>query len=132
MDDQINTIQDGAGESFLVTQDLMRLAVTGVIRVIEIATWTGIHSTDEHKIGRISRMLAGAADSDSLVFKWLTKSFKHRARKFGQFIKKQDAAVGEGDFSRQNVGSTADDSSSASGMMRRSKGAASRYRRGSH
>lgn len=119
---EVNTIEDGAREVFLVIQNLSWQTGADVVGVTEIATGAGIHSADEHETGGIGGVLVGASDGDSTVLKGLTKGFEDGSGVFGHFVEEEDAAVGERDFSRESVGAATDDGSSAGGMMWGAKG----------
>lgn len=59
--------------------DLVLSAVTFMSGVIEVATGTGIHGSNEHKIGRVGDALVSTRDGDGFVLKGLTEGFKDSA-----------------------------------------------------
>ena len=120
-DVHIDTIEERAGEFLLVGVDLVLCAGAFVGGVAEVATRAGIHSGDEHKVGRVGGLGVDAGDGDFLVFERLAKCFENGAGEFGDFVEEEDAEVSERDFAWLCFGTAADDGSGGGGMMRRAE-----------
>ena len=91
----VDTVEEGAGELFLVIVDLGEGASTFVSGVAEIAAGAGIHGGYEHEVGWVSGLGIGARDRNLFVFERLTKSLKDGAGEFGDFVEEENAKMGE-------------------------------------
>lgn len=91
--------------------------------IASVAARTRVHGCDEHKVGGIDGFLVGARDGDKLVFERLTESFEDATGELGDFVEKEDAEVGERDFTRFGFGATANDGGGGGSVVRRTEGA---------
>gem|GEM_PF-3545747 len=60
----------------------------------------GVHRENEHKSGKVGERGGGPGDRYSFLFQWLTHHLQDTLLKFRQFIEKENAVMGEGDFAR--------------------------------
>ena len=131
IDDEVDAIEDGTGETLVVSGNLSGGAGAGVIRITVVATGTGVHGGDEHEIGWVGGALIGAGKSDLAIFEGLAKRFEDVAGVFGEFVEKENAAMGKGDFPWMELEPTTQNGGCAGGMMGRTKGALSKIGGGS-
>lgn len=107
----------------MVVFDEMSGAGAGVVGIAKEATRTGVHGSNEHEIGGVGDAVAGAADGDGSILKGLTERLEDAGGVFGELVEKEDAAVGERNFTGENFGATADNGDGAGGVMRGAEGA---------
>ncbi len=120
--DEVNTIENGAGKAFAIGLDLSGGASTGMVGVVEMAAGAGIHSSNEHEIGGEGGGGFGTRNGDLAIFKGLAESFDDVAREFGKFVKKEDAAVGEGNFAGAEVRTAAEHGGDAGAVVGMAEG----------
>ena len=89
-----------------------------------MSTRTGIHCGYELKHCRVLCLNSSARYGDDSRFQWLAQSFQRRPRKLGQFVKKENAMMGETDFARSRAGAAAYQGRPRRCVMRRSERAA--------
>ena len=123
VDVHVNAVKERAREFFAIGVDLGLSAGTFVGGVAEVAAGAGVHGGDEHEVGGVGGFGAGAGDGDFLVFERLAEGFEDRAGEFGDFVEKEDAEVGEGDFAGCGVIAAADDGDGRGGVVRGAEGA---------
>ncbi len=70
---EVETVENGARKVFFVTFDLGAATGAGVGGVAKIATRTGVHGSNEHKIGGVGSVVVGAGDGDRMVFERATE-----------------------------------------------------------
>ena len=110
LDVEIDPVEEGAGDAGAVALDRQRGAGALVARVVQVAAGAGIHGGDEHELSRIGEGDGGSGDGDGVVFERLAQRFDDVLAEFGEFVEKEDAVVGEGDFAGPGVGAAADES----------------------
>lgn len=123
IDDEIDAIQQGARESFLIIGNFTRGAGTFVGGVAKIATGAGVHGADEHKIGGIAGTDVDPRNGDALVFHGLAQSLQDASRILGELIEKEDAEVGKGNLARVGLRTATDHGRHGRGVVRGAKGA---------
>lgn len=101
----------------MVLEDLLLAAGTFGGRFAVVSARTGVHGGDEDEVGGVGDTLLSAGYRDGTVFEGLPQGLDDGAGKFGEFVEKEDAAVGEGNFSRGGVGATADQRGVASTVV---------------
>ena len=116
-DIHVDAVKERAREFFVVSADLVFGASAFVGGVSKIAAGAGIHGGDEHEVSRVGGLGIGAGDGNLFVFQRLAKGFKDGASEFGDFIKKEDAEVGEGDFSGLGFVAAADNGDGGSSVV---------------
>ena len=122
IDDEVETIEEGAREFFTICLDLVIGTSAFVGSIAEVATGAGVHGGDEHEISGVGGAVVGAGNGDTMILERLAEGFEDVARIFGEFVEKENAKVSEGDFARTGVGAATNDRTSAGGMMRGAKG----------
>ena len=105
--DQVNPIQQRAGNSALIASDIQSGTVTSSGRMPEPAAFTGIHGADEHETAGILHRAGNTGNRDLTVFQRLAQHFQHIASKFRKLIEKQNAVVCKADLSRAGNGASA-------------------------
>ncbi len=123
IDNHINSIENGARETFLVEGDLSVGTGAFVSLVAKIAARTGVHGGNEHEIGGVGDVLVGARNGDRTVFEGLAEGFENRAGVFGDFVKEENTVMGKGNFTRGDMSTTTDDGDGAGRVMRCAEGA---------
>jgi hypothetical protein len=104
------------------------VAFADVAVVSQVAAGTRVHGGDEHEVGGERRGCEGAGDGDDAAFEGLTEHFEAAAVELGEFVEKEDAVVGEGDFARGGRGAAADHAGVGNRMVRRAKRAGGEQR----
>ena len=66
-----------------------------VVGVVEVAARAGIHGGEQHKVGGIGGLAAGATDVNHVVFERLAQRFKSVLAKLGHFVEEEHTVVGE-------------------------------------
>ena len=78
-------------------------------RIAPVAAGAGIHGGDEHEARRKGEGEGGSADGDGVILEGLAQRFDDMLAELGQLVEKEDAVVGEGDFTWFRVGPAADE-----------------------
>ena len=111
----------GPGHLRAIALDLQRRAGAFLLRIGEKAAGTRIHRGDQHETRRIIDRAHGAGDGDVAVFERLAHDLENVAPEFRQLVEKQDAVVGERDFTRFRHRAAADEARIGDRVMRRAK-----------
>ena len=122
-DIHVDAVEEGTGELFLVVLDLGHGTGAFVGGVASVATGAGVHGGDEHKIGWIGGLLAGATDGNPLIFERLAECFENRTGELGDFVEEEDSMVGERNLAWGDASAAANDRDGGSGMVGRTEGA---------
>lgn len=71
LDEDVNAIEQWAGNLLLVIGDELWRAGALVVGVVEVATRAGVHGGEQHKVGGIGGLATGATDMNHVVFERL-------------------------------------------------------------
>ena len=118
-DMQVDPVQQRAAELALVARDLVGRAAAGAQIRAQIAARARVHRGDELKARRKLGAVGGAGNRDVAGLQRLAQRFERGARKLGQFVEKQHAAVRQRDFAGARRRAAADQRHRAGGVMRR-------------
>lgn len=120
----VDAIQEWSGESRSVASNPLVAAVTPLAGDAVIAALAGVHGSDEHQGGRISDAEHTACKGNLAVFERLAEDFESGAAKFRHFVEKEDAVVGEAEFTgTRDACAAASKADVADGVVGRAKGA---------
>src|SRR6516164_4824265 len=78
-------------------------------RFCEMPATARVHRRDQLEPRGVGDVPLGAGDAHSTGLQWLAKRLERRTIELGQLVEKQDALVGEPDFSRTGARSAADE-----------------------
>ena len=99
----IDPIQQRAGNSALVPAYIVQAAAAASGRVPIPAAFARIHCTDQHEAAR-KRHAAGSSGNRYLpVFQWLPQKVEDVAAKLRQFIKEKHSVVRKAHFTRPRI-----------------------------
>ncbi len=96
---QVDAVEQGPGELAAVTLDLIGATAAAPAGVAEKPARAGVHGRHQLEAGRETDLVAGPGDHDVAAFQGLAKHFQHAAVELGQLVQKQNAMMGQGDFS---------------------------------
>lgn len=122
LDVKVDSVHNGTGNSRLVARGFTGRTRAETLRIAHIAAGAGIHCGDKNKARREVEGTLGARDRDVTVFERLPQVFEDTLREFAEFIKEEDAAVGEANFSGLWEGSAADKRNRRSAVVGRAEG----------
>ena len=91
----------------------------GGVRIVSART--RIHGSNQHEACRIIEAVSGTGYGYMPVFQGLAKNLQDTATEFGKFVKEKQTIMGQTDFSRLGIASTAYHGNLRNGMMRTSK-----------
>ena len=93
--EQVEAVQQRAGEAPAIIRRAARRAVAGAVRLVDMAAAARVHRRDQLEAGRIGDMAVGARDRHPADLQRLAQRLQRGAREFGQFVKEQHAPVRE-------------------------------------
>ena len=92
---QIDAVKQRAAELALVAGHLIGRAAAAAGGVAQVAARTGVHGGNELKARRKLALHRRARDADLPGLEWFAQRLQSAARKFGEFVQKQHAVVGQ-------------------------------------
>ena len=105
----VDAVNERARDSAAIFLDLQRRAFAGSLGVAQVSARTGIHGGDEHDLGRKGDDRMDSADGDVAVLQRLTDGLEDVAGELGEFVKKQDAVMGEAELAGRGDGASANE-----------------------
>jgi hypothetical protein len=98
LDDHVDPVHQRAADFALVVFAAAGGAAAGAGGVEQIAAAAGVHGGDQLETGGVGDVGGGAGHGGAAGFEGLAQGFEGGAGEFGEFIKEEDAAMGEGNF----------------------------------
>jgi hypothetical protein len=97
-EEQVDAIEQRAGELVAIAGDLVGRAAAAPVRVTVVAAGAGVHGRHQLEAGREFGPACGAGDGDVTALQGFAQGFEDTALELRQFIKEQHAVVGQADF----------------------------------
>ena len=99
-DMQVDAVHQGTAQAALVARDLVRSAAAALLAAAQVAAGAGVHGANQLKARRKLGAPGRPGNADAAGFQRLAQRLQGRAFEFGEFVQKQHAVVGQGNFSR--------------------------------
>src|SRR5437868_3555534 len=99
-DMKIDPVQERAGDALAITLNHDGTTTAFAFQVAEVTARTRIHRGDEHEFRGKSNAARGAGDSNLAILERLPHDFEGGTLELREFIEKEDAVMGQADFTR--------------------------------
>src|SRR5207344_3200497 len=108
-EDEVEAVEQRAGELVAVAREPLRRAAALGGRVTAPAARAQVHRRDEHEAGRKDDASSGPRDRYEAVLQRLAQRLERRTLELGELVEEQHAAVREARLARPEVRPAADD-----------------------
>ena len=116
-DVQVNAIKNGATDFFLIAVDGAGQTLANPLLAAVVAAGAGVGGGNENKLGGVAHGACCPTNLDDAVFHGLPDGFEDVAGKLGEFVQKENTAVGQRNLAGHGFAAAADQTNARSGVV---------------
>ena len=118
---EIDPVAQGAGQAVVVARDVVDTAPAAVERLAGVAARAGVHGADQQEAGRELHRPQGPRNPHDPVLERFPQRLERAPVELHDLVEKQDAVVGQADFSGSRVAAPADERGVGRAVVRRAE-----------